>query len=51
LIAVKNNGGLAIIQSPQTAEVSYMPEFAIKNVAVDHILSPAEIALFIKGLV
>jgi two-component system chemotaxis response regulator CheB len=51
LIAVKKNGGLAIIQSPETAEVSYMPEFAIKNVGADHVLSPAEIALFIKDLV
>lgn len=34
----KEYGGLIIVQDPATAEVSYMPEQAIKNVSVDFIL-------------
>lgn len=51
LIAVKKMGGITIIQSPESAEVPYMPAFAITNVVADYILSPVEIAIFIKDLV
>ena len=50
LLAVKQNGGTVIIQKPETADVPYMPAHAIKNLEADYILSPTEIAEFIKGL-
>jgi two-component system chemotaxis response regulator CheB len=51
LIAVKNKGGIVIIQSPETADVPYMPQHAITNMNPDYVLTPAAIAAFIKGLV
>jgi two-component system chemotaxis response regulator CheB len=51
LIAVKKRGGTTIIQSPETAEVPYMPAFAIKHLKADYVLSPAEIGVFIKNLI
>lgn len=50
LLAVKQNGGTVIVQKPETADVPYMPAYAIKNLEADYILSPTEIAEFIKGL-
>lgn len=50
LIAVQQSGGTVIIQSPETADVSYMPAFAISKMTPDYILSPAEIAAFIRDL-
>jgi len=40
---IKACGGLAIVQEPSTAEVSAMPEAAIKLSKVDHILKLEEI--------
>lgn len=51
LIAVKQNHGIAIIQSPETAEVPYMPAFALKHITPDHVMTPSEIGSFIKELV
>jgi two-component system chemotaxis response regulator CheB len=48
LQAVKSFGGITIAQRPDTAEVSYMPEQAIQQMAVDFILSPPEIADFLN---
>jgi len=48
LQAVKSFGGITIVQRPDTAEVSYMPEQAIQQMAVDFILSPPEIADFLN---
>ncbi len=50
LIAVKRQNGIVIIQSPETAEVPYMPTFAINNIDADHILSPTAITSFIRNL-
>lgn len=50
LKAVKNNGGTVIIQSPETADVPYMPNFAINNLKADYIFSPIEMAVFINDL-
>ncbi len=38
LSIIKQNGGLAIVQDPQTAEKPFMPQAAIKKTQVDHIL-------------
>lgn len=43
LIRVKESGGVSIVQSPQSAEISYMPEQAIKHAPVDFILHADEI--------
>lgn len=41
---IKEYGGLAIVQAPETAESSYMPMAAIEAVEVDYILPLEEIA-------
>ena len=51
LLAVKRCGGVAITQSPDHARVPDMPESAIRNVAVDHVLPAAKIADRIQQLV
>lgn len=44
LATIKSGGGLAIVQDPATAEVSFMPQAAIAGTTVDHILNLAGIA-------
>ena len=44
LLAVKQQGGVAIVQNPEEALYSGMPRNAIENVDVDHILTVSEIA-------
>jgi two-component system chemotaxis response regulator CheB len=44
LWAIKHYGGIAIVQSPENAEVSSMPESAIRQVQVDHVVPVSEIA-------
>jgi len=51
LLAVKNKGGIVIIQSPETADVPFMPEHAIKNLEADYVLTPTAIVEFIARLV
>jgi len=51
LLAVKNKGGIVIIQSPETADVPFMPEHAIKNLEADYVLTPSAIVEFIARLV
>jgi two-component system, chemotaxis family, protein-glutamate methylesterase/glutaminase len=40
---IKEKGGLAIVQDPQTAESSYMPRSAIEAARVDHVLPAPDI--------
>lgn len=42
IVAIKNAGGMVIVQQPETCEFSAMPLSAIRTGKVDHILSPAE---------
>jgi two-component system chemotaxis response regulator CheB len=51
LWAVKDRGGIAIVQRPAEAEYPDMPENALRNVAVDHVLSVAEIGARLGELV
>lgn len=44
LWAVKQYGGVAIVQDPRDAEVTSMPENAIRQVKVDHVVPATEIA-------
>lgn len=48
---VKANGGLAIIQNPDSAIVPFMPEYAMDHIAVDAILNLNEMAYYINQLV
>ncbi|HYG49512.1 MAG TPA: chemotaxis protein CheB [Flavobacteriales bacterium] len=49
LLKVKENGGLVIVQDPQTAESPAMPEAALAAVKPDYVLSLGEIvALLIR---
>ena len=47
---VKEKGGVTIAQKPATAEVSFMPEQAILNNAVDYILDIDEMAAFLNNI-
>ncbi|MFB2937039.1 chemotaxis protein CheB [Aerosakkonemataceae cyanobacterium BLCC-F154] len=44
LLAVKKQGGIAIVQDPEEALYDGMPRSAIENVAVDYVLPIAEIS-------
>lgn len=50
LAYVKESKGITIVQDPAEAEVSYMPQFAMEYMKVDHIMNTEEIKQFIKGL-
>jgi len=43
LQAIKNKGGITIVQDPQTAEFPFMPQYALDHVNIDFILSENEI--------
>ncbi len=46
---VKRNHGIAAIQDPETADVSFMPLQALRQVAVDHVFKIGDIAGFINN--
>jgi two-component system, chemotaxis family, protein-glutamate methylesterase/glutaminase len=50
LIAVKNAGGTTVIQSPDTADVPFMPAFALEKATPDFVLKPTEMAALINNL-
>jgi two-component system chemotaxis response regulator CheB len=43
LMSVKARGGLAVVQDPATATAPDMPQSALRRVAVDHVVAPAEL--------
>lgn len=47
LKAIKNNGGITVIQKPETALMEFMPNHAIRNTDPDYILDVEEMAGFI----
>ncbi|HUQ52407.1 MAG TPA: chemotaxis protein CheB [Gammaproteobacteria bacterium] len=51
LWAIKDRGGVAIVQRPTEAEYPDMPENAMKHVDVDHVLPAAEISAKLAELV
>jgi len=50
LSAVKNAGGIAIVQDPKEATVPHMPQSALRNVKVDHCVGLAEMGLLLIRL-
>jgi two-component system, chemotaxis family, protein-glutamate methylesterase/glutaminase len=50
LIAIKKNGGYTIAQSPESAEVPYMPSKAIQSSDIDEVINPEGLAAFINAL-
>jgi len=50
LLRIKQLGGTTIVQSPETAEVTVMPEAAIALGAADMVCSPEEIVTFLLEL-
>ena len=51
LAMVKRFGGKAVVQDPRDADYPSMPESALANVAVDHVLPLGDIAATIRRLV
>ena len=47
---IKAAGGKVIIQQPSSAEVSYMPQQALKEMEADAVLSSGEMAGYINSL-
>jgi two-component system chemotaxis response regulator CheB len=47
LLRIKQRGGLAIVQDPETALYQGMPRSAIEHVAVDHVLPVQEISALV----
>ena len=50
LLRIKQRGGLAIVQDPETALYQGMPRSAIEHVAVDHVLPVREISALLARL-
>jgi two-component system chemotaxis response regulator CheB len=50
LMAVKTRGGVTIVQDPNEATYSGMPEHALQFVEVDHVLPVQEIARVVTGI-
>jgi two-component system chemotaxis response regulator CheB len=48
---IKRQGGVTIVQDPGEAEVTSMPESAIQQIEIDHVLRVDDIAAVITGLV
>ncbi|WP_252177093.1 chemotaxis protein CheB [Endozoicomonas sp. 4G] len=48
--AVKQAGGITLVQNPKTAEVPIMPRSAIATGCVDHVLDLRDIAIFLKAI-
>ena len=50
LLTVKQRGGVAVVQSLDTAMYPGMPRSAIENVPVDHVVTPSAMAGLLTGL-
>jgi two-component system chemotaxis response regulator CheB len=50
LVAIKQRGGIAVVQDPAEAIVGDMPRSALQNVEVDHVLPVAEIGALVARL-
>jgi two-component system chemotaxis response regulator CheB len=50
LIAIKSNGGTIVVQDPNSAEMPFMPNYAIQNTTPDFILDIPQMIDFILNL-
>lgn len=50
LKCIQEAGGKVLIQQPASAEVSYMPQQALREITADAVLHTEEIAAYINGL-
>ncbi|MEE1899812.1 chemotaxis protein CheB [Flavobacterium rakeshii] len=50
LQAIKEAGGVTVVQKPDSAEVSYMPVYAIENMSPDFVLDIKQILEFVKNI-
>ncbi len=51
LACIKHRGGLAIVQSPESAQADAMPRAALEATSVDHVLPLHHIAPFLNNLI
>lgn len=49
LKTIKKLGGITIVQKPETAEIAYMPEYAMKNANPDFVFTEEEIVAFVNS--
>lgn len=50
LQAIKEAGGVTVVQKPDSAEVAYMPGYAIENMSPDLVLDIKQILEFVKNI-
>ncbi|MCF2497525.1 chemotaxis protein CheB [Dyadobacter chenhuakuii] len=50
LLAVKKTGGITLVQNPETAQMPYMPNYALAHAVIDHVCDIAQMAHFINTL-
>ena len=50
LRVIKEKGGITVVQNPKTAQAGFMPKQALLSIAVDFVLTPPELAVFINAL-
>jgi two-component system chemotaxis response regulator CheB len=51
LARIKRRGGVAIVQSPESAQADAMPRAALESTNVDHVLPLRDIAPFLNNLI
>lgn len=51
MLSIKARGGVAVVQSPESARAPDMPSHVIERVAVDHVVDPSELAALLTKLV
>lgn len=50
LMAVKRAGGMVIVQNPDTAQMPFMPHYALTHLHIDHVFDTTQMAGFINAL-
>jgi two-component system, chemotaxis family, protein-glutamate methylesterase/glutaminase len=51
LMAVKRAGGTVVVQNPDTAQMPFMPHYALTHLPIDYIFDTIQMASFINSLV
>lgn len=50
LTAIKRAGGVSVVQQPETAQVAFMPQHALLNAPIDHVLDVEGMIRFVNAL-